>query len=315
MSSISPSKRPGAAELVRLPLRVHPENDEPILSMVVRLAAENKFDHVFGLTSLAGLPSVYIDRLSRVPVDMAGLAYASGITTNRLRYMQYLPVDDDHVSWLGTPVRRHMVHTKHRRWCPACLREAPYHRASWDLLPINACHRHRIALEARCPACRQHVGWHGKGIIACKCGTDLRRSAGVPVPDERVKAARCLVDGLIEKSGPDDFWVAATLGWFSSPGQMHQPTERSQWWRLDDMAGELEIGWLALQDWPQGFHAYMAQHHPIDRAPWPIYHWVKRQYCGPRQAEMVEALKEHFLQCGSKSATTVSCNIITHTDP
>lgn len=293
MSSVIPSNRPGAAEMVRLPLRVHPENDETILSIVVRLAAENKFDHVFGLTALAGLPSAYIDRLARVPVDMMGLAYASGISENRLRYMQYLPVDTDHVAWLGRPVRRQLVRTKHRRWCPACLWEKPYHRAHWDLLPIGVCHQHKLALASQCPKCRERVRWPGKSIVTCRCGGNLTRVVVAPVSDAAAATVQMVLDGLDREVGSDDLWLATTLGWLSRPGQIHQPTERTLWWRVDDMAGLLEIGWAALQDWPTGFEVYLARHMTASRDIWPIVRWVERQYVGPKQADMSKALKEH----------------------
>jgi len=293
MSSINPCVAYGAADFVRLPLRVHPEADEPILSFVVRLAAANKYEHVYGLTAAAGLPTVYFDRLATQPVEMAGLAYSSRLTEGRLRYMQYLAVDDDQVNWLGRPVRRCLVHTKHRRWCPQCLQEEAYHRASWDLLPIGACHRHRCELASRCGDCGKAVGWLGKTVTTCRCGGDLRRAEVGAASEGAAEAVRSLLEGLGDDSGADRLWLATVLGWLASPGQMHQPTARTLWWRRDDRIRELEIGWRALQDWPNGFLRYLDCHFPERRELWPIVRWVERRYDGPLKAEMSEMLKEH----------------------
>ena len=300
MSGTSASVGYGAADIVRLPLRVHPEPDETILSMVVRLASENLFDHVFGLTALAGLSSACFDRLARQPVDLKGFAVASGITETRLRYMQYLAPDEEHVSWLGKPVHRHLVHTRHRKWCPICIREKAYHRASWDLLPIGVCVRHCAALVTRCPKCSEVVTWPGKTVVNCRCGADLRNAVAKPVSDRAVTAARRLLDSLQgTASGPagltgsEALWLATVLGWMAVKGQCHPPTELSMWRRPETTAGILEVGWDALDDWPHGFHTYLKRQYPDDRLMWPIVRWVARQYRGHLQAEMAEMMSKH----------------------
>lgn len=293
--------RYGAAGLFRLPLRVHPEDDEPILSLLVRLAEENRFPKVCSFTRLIGLPTAGIHKVADCLLDLAALAAASGLTVNRLQFMQYARVSPSHVAWLGKPIHRSLVHSKHRRWCPACLEEVPYHRAAWDLLPIGACHRHKLVLAWLCPGCGNEVGWPGK-MVECRCGGDLRRSPHRPVTESAAGAARDLLEWLWvdAERGAEVTVLATTLGWFSNQGRCEPPYKRTLRQCLDSRAQDLEIGWAALQDWPDGFNEYLNRHFPPDRAQWPFVRWLGRRYQGPLKAEMSAAVTAHSLAAGRR---------------
>ncbi|MHB8884707.1 MAG: TniQ family protein [Methylovirgula sp.] len=68
-----------------------------------------------------------------------------------------------------------------RRVCPACLREASYHRFFWDLSFFTSCPRHKIKLVDRC-CCRkpQKLSWRDGRLHrgnCCKSG-DIRTLQG-----------------------------------------------------------------------------------------------------------------------------------------
>lgn len=54
-------------------------------------------------------------------------------------------------------IRRKSAHHYGVRYCPACMRERPYHRLFFRLLFISTCPRHGLPLLDRCHACQSPV--------------------------------------------------------------------------------------------------------------------------------------------------------------
>ncbi len=84
----------------------------------------------------------------------------------------------------GTAVRL-VYKTSAVQYCPACLREAAYHRLLWTAVPVASCARHNCALSFGCPACGAPTPM--SAIVARRCAVceaDLADTPGVPLADD-----------------------------------------------------------------------------------------------------------------------------------
>jgi len=110
-------------------------------------------------------------------------------------------------------------------WCPHCLREdkesgsPPYFRLSWEVGPVQACYRHKVALVETCPHCNEvHVRHHG-GIVVpgwcTRCGGFLGDADTIPAEPPALWVARQVEDWIAHQmntSGmPEATTVLATL--------------------------------------------------------------------------------------------------------
>ncbi|TCJ13922.1 TetR family transcriptional regulator [Parasulfuritortus cantonensis] len=93
-------------------------------------------------------------------------------------------------------------------WCPHCLAEdrkagnQPYFRLSWEIGPVEACHRHKVQLVDTCPHCgRRHV----------------RHDAGIVLPGWCTQCGGFLGDADAPSATPGQLWVARQVGqWIAS---------------------------------------------------------------------------------------------------
>lgn len=129
-------------------------------------------------------------------------------------------------------------------------------------------------------------------MVECRCGADLRLSPREPVNESAAGAVRDLLEWLWvdAERGAEVLFLATALGWLSNQGQCEPPYKRTLRQRLDGRARDLEIGWAALQDWPNGFNEYLNRHFPPERAQWPFVRWLGRRYCGLLREEMSAVL-------------------------
>lgn len=168
--------------LVRLPLRCDPIAGESLSGFIHRLAERNLvrpaasllrgghrrpfpvYDDMAALEHLA----VLSDR------SVAALA-TMGTTASALRSG---PEPHPYAPWaqvfLGQVVDNVQLRDWRRAFCPACLNEAAFHRASWELHFLTACPVHRCALATICPRCEKAVDWNTSTLTGCRCGQDLR---------------------------------------------------------------------------------------------------------------------------------------------
>lgn len=60
-----------------------------------------------------------------------------------------------------------------QRWCPACLREEPFMRATWELKLMTVCLRHGCWLVDKCASCGARQSWREPTLHQCACGRDF----------------------------------------------------------------------------------------------------------------------------------------------
>lgn len=92
------------------------------------------------------------------------------------------------------------VRQQHRRWCPNCLIEEPYHRSSWDIAALSHCLRHQLRLQTICTACNQPTEWFLGDFSRCQCGKRLTGSNVAEAQESELAFDKWLHSKLMEHS-------------------------------------------------------------------------------------------------------------------
>jgi len=186
--------------------------------------------------------------------------------------------------------RKHLRPFSAAQFCPLCLKEAPYHRATWLPVAAAVCMTHKRLLADRCPGCQGKVPI--RAIVEdhrCRrCGTDLTEAWAPRItndllgldsqkfiqwwlkigrrpvaparygalPQLRARLLLYLVEGLVDSIrllGSDWSYMHRTLT--NSP---LEPFERLAGRPTPDQSYRLHAtAFKALVDWPQGFHEFL----------------------------------------------------------
>lgn len=203
-----------------LTLSPEPFPDEPLLGYLLRLSQDNGLQKSSWICQATGLPVSDISLIATFPWDLTHLSEYSGVPIFELQRMAYWPSDRaGHLHYFGNPVREDLVTVRHRRVCPACLLESPYHRAIWDLSVATVCPAHGLRLIASCSGCRKRLDWRAGSITQCPCGQDLRSAPRVSVPDYLKAAVGTVAGSLGAQDAGDRIWLAFQLGWVASGAQ------------------------------------------------------------------------------------------------
>jgi hypothetical protein len=76
--------------------------------------------------------------------------------------------------WDFPPMRGSVRPTRASRFCPLCLKEAPYHRLAWRPVAMSVCLRHNCLLADECPKCHYPVSIQEIVLRHCaSCRADL----------------------------------------------------------------------------------------------------------------------------------------------
>jgi len=143
---------------------IQPEPDEPVHGMMIRLCDVNGLPRMSHLERRAGLDldslraGEQIDRLARIlRCDPATLE----------DHVWQRPSKNFRV-WRGVSVSAvKEADFVHRRACPECLSEKPYHRFHWDVAAISSCVRHERLLIGTC-SCGQALSWWDGSLAKCR---------------------------------------------------------------------------------------------------------------------------------------------------
>jgi hypothetical protein len=162
-------------------VRPHPHHDESPLGYLLRLIDLN------GLISADHLFDAMATEHHRVPSIWAGATqseYAAAIASaidkpiyaiKQLQYVSNEILTNPEYSFRGTNVPRWGFRRKAAPMCTACLTEAPYARALWDMTLVEGCHLHGTSLIDQCPNCAAPLKWARREVARCgACGFDLR---------------------------------------------------------------------------------------------------------------------------------------------
>lgn len=162
----------------RLPLRCEPITGESLNGFVHRLAERNGAKPRALLSFMGRRP--FPVRLGYGTV-LADLAALSGREPEELQAMAgtISPLRAGHDAsfnarvFLGQVVSGLQVRSWRRAVCPACLAEERHHRASWELVFVQACAVHRCGLVTACPSCSVPLDWNTSELAKCSCGRAL----------------------------------------------------------------------------------------------------------------------------------------------
>lgn len=257
---------------LRLPLRLTTEADESIVGFLVRLTHRNCFDSPRWVMEIADLAFRRIDAVATKPFDLALLSRVSGVEEAILRRMTYWPTGQrGQVRFFGHSTGRDMVPLRHRRACPRCLDESPYHRAAWDLSVVSVCPHHAVGLVRECWRCGRKLDWRLPTLTACECGADLRKCPAEPIPREELQGiwhihrvlglsaadpAPGSAGAVGSLSAHDALTLLLNLGWFATGArQLPHPIKLCS----EGVATHqlLNTGFLACLDWPEAFFQYL----------------------------------------------------------
>lgn len=157
--------------------------------------------------------------------------------------------------------------TRRPRFCPCCLGESSYWRASWDLVFTVACGKHGHLLHDQCPQCEKPLSWDRAHITTCACGFDLREAATQSAPEFAIQLAREIdlrlqptafpQEDVIEVWHHLDLEMLLKLVWFlgAYSRNAHRKPQKIVGLETSSVAGAMvEQAMAILNDWPAGFH-------------------------------------------------------------
>jgi|GEM_PF-3709834 hypothetical protein len=240
----------------RLPLRLAPHPGESLAGFVMRLATRNLFSSPSWIADVAGIA---FPGLQTHDCDLRNLSVITGVDERTLRGMASWRETDDVVHFRGgliVPQRLFPLET--RRFCPICMEESPYHRAIWDVKPLDVCPLHGVKLESAC-RCGRPVTWQDQAVDRCECGSLLSqhptRNAGDKVGALCTQIWRLadIVPGPL--SMPRSFWdgpLNQTLEVLASVGSFVVGEANASGKTLLELAAE---GLALLEDWPHSYSA------------------------------------------------------------
>jgi TniQ len=103
-------------------------------------------------------------------------------------------------------MRRHLRSKNAAQFCPACLREHPYHRLIWVPLAVTACLVHNCLLVNLCPCCHSPVTTQSISTANCqRCMADLSATPCINLEgDSTGIAAQSVLQALLLGKGGND---------------------------------------------------------------------------------------------------------------
>lgn len=184
------------------PIGITPYPDESLVSFIFRFARRRRL-----LSGPAFARSVGFEWLTNRPRPdwLAVLAEASEVPLEQLEAISFGPPDSVVCELRGRRIRAKFLDHRgaaERKVCPACLREASYHRAIWDLSFISACPHHSALLVDEC-SCGQPLRWGGSDLTRNRCEKrcDLTRIGAPSVGAGDIEGAKAAA-GLL---GDEEF--------------------------------------------------------------------------------------------------------------
>ncbi|MDT6997662.1 TniQ family protein [Burkholderia cenocepacia] len=142
---------------------------------------------------------------ARFPFEQAGQfadycrAAPSDVCTLSGYWQLHDGVDESMVGGFWIPRRPHIVRSC-SALCPACLEDAPYSRAAWEIALVSCCPWHGTMLVDRCSQCGLPISIRRKKVCQCRCGHDYREIRPDTVPEGAIKIAHN-INNIIWRSG------------------------------------------------------------------------------------------------------------------
>lgn len=304
----------------RLPNAEEPFPDESLPGFLKRMAEANGFD---GLKRFLAMLQPDFTTFPQAALRAAGdldLAAFLALTPEELDRLCY--GDGPLRRILGRELSRDLVAIGERKACPLCLDEAPYHRATWDLVPISVCPVHAVRLVDRC-TCGARLGWGSRPLLRCSdmgCADDVRDIPAFSVPDKEMGGVRA-VDALLRHGDCDgldagqvaDLSVGERIFLIFRLGVFALGYERSTRPPVfarqhgDQFHRVLDAGWRICADWPRGFHALLEERRAaaegrggrfgVQRAFGSMHRRVEALGDSPHARLMARAIADYVVGC------------------
>jgi len=252
--------------------------DESFNGAVARWAADAWIERMLDVTRVAGVEWGHNQTASAADEkDIRALAAEMEIDPDELlkRAMPNIGAGDGNRGFtifngLILPVT--LIEKKRRRFAPAALRAAPYHRALWNIRLFPCCIETGQLLLNRCgnEECDGTLGWrHTLGIDTCEfCISELTNAEAPEIPAELVEQLRPIADlfspedrGFALSSLPaaiaaDDGQVAIDLLLRLLPladPSLHAFRNRLHHADPLDLIRAVVASWNMMTTWPRGF--------------------------------------------------------------
>jgi hypothetical protein len=259
----------------RLPLRLKPYVQESVRSYLTRLA------ETYGYCTPRQFCKAVTERYGLTQTDVSA---ALGLTAEEAARLQgwapsYCPLLGHIPDGMTSEDFCHDV----MRWCPDCLRSAPYLRMAWGAKFSSVCLEHKSTLLDCCPRCGIVQKLERAKISRCRCGFDLSNARATPARVELLASQEHFSNALGGR-------CVATFRRLSL----------SDWLRLFRFAAAIEssgkTGRLAglqrvatatalclrtalfLQDWPTGFHELLRKRRETAKPSFSLQRTFGRLY-------------------------------------
>src|SRR6266851_1404238 len=132
------------------------------------------------------------------------------------------------VPLLAHPLAAKQLRPAHAgQFCPACLKEAAYHRLVWMPLAVSACLKHRCLLMNRCQQCSRAVSIQDIVETQCgRCGDHLAETESIPLEnDAGLSFQHILQSWFMESITPDGLHLLPQ----ESPRVLYRVVDGLQW--------------------------------------------------------------------------------------
>jgi TniQ len=174
-----------------------------------------------------------------------------------------------------------------QRWCPACLRDEPFMRATWELKLVTVCVRHGCWLVDKCGSCGARQSWREPTLHQCQCGRDFSTNETTSAEATVLALTDHLTHKFLGHSG-DGFWPAVPfnqmsrairyLGGFGIGSVPKRPGKVPSLHQLDIAQAHLQRAAFILMSWPSGLqfvlrdmHARATPNISLNRTFSPLY--------------------------------------------
>ena len=253
---------------------VRPVPGQSLDGIYMAAAAALGEDSTWGLAKRTGARWGHSPRYMSSESELAAVAEEIGIDVEALTERAYPKVrDTTRRLFLGTDVESRLIHKRTRRFAPATLARAPYHRAVWQITAFPFCDEDWCYLTDRCSACGDIQRWRsGYGVDLCDgCGrpltgadtgrvpeadrADLRLAVGLlhHDPARRAESLAALPHAI--RSGGESKAVAVlcALAGVADPGSRSRVRPQLPDPRMppERIAAATAQGWRLMSGWPE----------------------------------------------------------------
>lgn len=125
-----------------------------------------------------------------------------------------------------------------RRFCPLCLRDGHFWRASWEYTLVAFCPIHRVWLEDRCVACNSSVEFWDSPPNCPTCGAELRLGHH---PELIVDEKALILAQMLSRSTEDGGWTPDLVD-LETPWVLPEPLSYEQLSRIVVLLGAYASG-------------------------------------------------------------------------